>query len=70
MNKTYIVTLASNERASLHQMISAGKAAARKLLHARILLKADARPEGTGWTDEQISEALEVSLPIIGRVRQ
>ena len=42
-------------------MLSAGKAAARKLLHARILLKADASPAGPGWTDEHISEALEVS---------
>jgi hypothetical protein len=70
MNKKYIVTLTADERASLHQMISVGKAAARKLLHARILLKADASPEGPGWTDEHISEALEVSTTTIGRVRQ
>ncbi|GHO71434.1 hypothetical protein KSC_103260 [Ktedonobacter sp. SOSP1-52] len=70
MNKKYIVKLTGEERTGLLQMISAGKAAARKLLHARILLKADARPEGPGWTDEQISEALEVSTTTIGRVRQ
>jgi len=70
MNKKYIVTLTADERASLHQMISVGKAAARKLLHARILLKADASPEGPGWTDEQISEALEVSPATIQWVRQ
>ena len=70
MNKKYIVTLTTDERASLHQMISAGKAAARKLLHARMLLKADASPDGPDWTDEQISEALEVSTTTIGRVRQ
>lgn len=70
MNKKYIVTLTEAERADLHQIISAGKAAARKLLHARILLKADASPEEPHWTDEQISEALEVSLATIGRVRQ
>jgi transposase len=36
-------------------------------LHARILLKAD---ETVGWSDERISEALEVSLSTIGRVRE
>ena len=44
MNKKYIVTLVADERAYLHQTIAAGKGAARKLLHARILLKADASP--------------------------
>jgi len=70
VNKKYIVKLTEEERAALHQMLSAGKAAARKLLHARILLKADASPEGPGWTDEHISEALDVSTTTIGRVRQ
>jgi transposase len=49
------------------RLISRGKGAARKLLHARILLKAD---ETVGWSDERISEALEVSLSTIGRVRE
>jgi DDE superfamily endonuclease/Homeodomain-like domain len=70
VNKKYIVTLAAEERVDLQRMISAGKAAARKLLHARILLKADASPGGPAWTDGQISEALEVSITTIGRVRQ
>lgn len=70
MNKKYVVTLTAEERAGFHQMISEGKAAARKLLHVRILLKADASPEGPCWTDEQICEALEVSSATVGRVRQ
>lgn len=70
VNKKYIVTLTAEERVSLHQMIAAGKAAARKLLHARILLKADVSEGGPGWTDEHISETLEVSTTTIGRVRQ
>ena len=65
--KKYKVTLTEEERKSLEQIISRGKGAARKLLHARILLKAD---EAVGWTDETISEALEVSLSTIGRVRE
>jgi transposase len=65
--KTYRVTLTEEERKSLEQLISRGKGAARKLLHARILLKAD---ETVGWGDEKISEALEVSLSTVGRVRE
>ena len=65
--KKYRVTLTEEERKSLEQVISRGKGAARKLLHARILLKAD---ETVGWSDERISEALEVSLSTIGRVRE
>lgn len=65
--KKYRVTLTEEERLTLEQLISRGKGAARKLLHARILLKAD---ETVGWSDEKISEALEVSLSTIGRVRE
>jgi transposase len=65
--KKYRVTLTEEERKTLEQLISRGKGAARKLLHARILLKAD---ENVGWSDERISEALDVSLSTIGRVRE
>ena len=64
--KRYKVTLTEQEREELHQLISKGKGAARKLLHARILLKADSQ---IGWTDQQISEALEVSISSIEGVR-
>jgi hypothetical protein len=65
--KKYHVTLTEEERQTLEQLISRGKGAARKLLHARIVLKAD---ETVGWSDERISDALEVSLSTIGRVRE
>jgi transposase len=64
--KRYKVTLTDQEREELHQLISKGKGAARKLLHARIVLKADSQ---SGWTDQQISQALEVSISTIERVR-
>ena len=48
MKKKYIVTLTDEERQRLQEMLSRGKAAARKLMHARILLKADAPPGGPG----------------------
>lgn len=52
VNKQDIVKLTLHERADLRQMISGGKAAARKLLRARILLKADASPEGPEWSKQ------------------
>jgi transposase len=68
--KKYIVRLTQEQRQDLHRMVSTGEEAARKLLHARILLKADAGEQGPGWTDEQISEALEVSTSTLVRVRR
>lgn len=70
MRKKYRVTLTSEERASLEQMVRAGKAAARKLAHARILLKADEVEGGSGWSDAAIAEALDVGLATVARVRQ
>jgi hypothetical protein len=70
INKKYHVTLTADERTMLHDLLAAGKAAARTLTHARILLKADASVDGPGWTDEAIREALDVGLATIGRVRQ
>lgn len=68
--KKYIVKLAKEERADLSKLIAQGKASARKLTHARILLKADSSEEGPGWTDQAISEALEVGTATVERVRQ
>jgi len=69
MHKKYVVTLTAEERVHLQDLIRAGKASARKLTHARILLKADA-DAGPAWPDERIAEACEVSLATVGRVRQ
>ena len=66
----FLVTLTDEERCFLRKMVSSGKRAARKLLHGRILLQADASPEGMRSTDEAIAEALGVSLSTIHRVRQ
>jgi hypothetical protein len=70
MNKKYIVTLTLEERNSLLSLLSLGKGPTRRLTRARILLKADQGFHGPGWSDQQISEALEVSLPTIARVRE
>ena len=50
-------------------MIAAGKASARRLTHARVLLKADAAG-GPARPDARIAEATEVSVATVERVRQ
>jgi hypothetical protein len=65
----YRVTLTQDERTDLEQMVSSGKAAARKLTHARILLLAD-DSRGEEHADEQIVAALGTSLRTVSRVRE
>ena len=68
--KKYEVTLTPAERLRLHGLNAAGKGAAKKLAHARILLKADAAPDGPGWSDSRIADAVEVSPDTVARVRE
>ena len=68
--KKYKVTLTAEERNSLQSLIAAKRTAAKKVVHARILLKADAGPEGPAWTDACIAEALEVDVSTVERLRQ
>jgi hypothetical protein len=64
----YRVSLTAEERADLEQLVSSGKAAARKLTHARILLLADDSC-GNERPDEEIVTALGVSPRTVSRVR-
>jgi Homeodomain-like domain len=68
--KKYIVKLSAEERERLNALIQKGKAPARHVLKARILLKADASEAGDAWSDSQISEALDTSIDTIARTRQ
>ncbi len=70
MPKKYKITLTSEERRSLEQMVRAGKTPARTLTRARVLLKADCGEGREGWTDEQIVEALDVGRATVARLRQ
>ena len=70
MKKKYIVTLTDEERRLLRTLVSTGKGAARKLIHARILLKADSSEGGPSWGDAEIAERLEVGTATVERVRQ
>jgi transposase len=69
-NIKYIVRLNAAEREALEGLVNKGKVAAAKRKRAHILLKADAHAEGPAWTDEQIAEALDVSVATIHRTRQ
>ena len=60
MAKKYVVTLTPAERKGLLQLTQSGKAPARKIKRAHILLKADTAHADAGWTDEQISDAYAV----------
>jgi transposase len=68
--KIYAVTLTAAERSSLQALIAKGKVAARKRIHAHILLKADTGPQGDGWKDERIAEAFDVGRCTVERVRR
>ena len=70
MSTQYVVTLTEEERRQLVHLTTVGTSAARRLLRARILLKADAAEGGANWSDPVISEALDVSVPTIHRTRQ
>ncbi len=70
MKKKHPVIPSEAEREQLKSLIGAGTAPARKLTHARILLKADQSTEGPGWVDEQLADALETSQPTVSRVRK
>src|SRR6266513_5887349 len=68
--KKYVVKLSEDERNQLNEMIRKGKSSARRLMKARILLKADASEAGEGWSDSRIIKALETSASMIYRVRR
>jgi len=68
--KKYVVALSAEEREHLQTVIRSGKHPARKLLRARILLKADASKAGNAWTDDQIAKGLDTGLATVARVRQ
>ena len=68
--KKYVVTLNSEERFMLEGLVAKGKVSAHKQRQARILLKADAGPQGPSWTDERIAEALEINGATVERSRR
>jgi transposase len=70
MNKKYVVRLDDAERTQLEALVSRGRASARTLQRAWVLLKADVGPAGPGWPDIEIQQTFGVGLVTIYRVRQ
>lgn len=66
----YAVVLTDEQRAQLRTLVGRGVAPARRLTHARILLKADQGEGGAAWSDAAIAGALEVHPATVARVRQ
>ncbi len=70
VGKRYRVMLRAAEREALGGMLSRGKADARRLADARVLLQADASEGGAEWRDLRIAEAVRVSVGTLERVLQ
>lgn len=68
--KKYLIRLSPEERKTLKKLMTSGRGPARMFTRARILLKADQSDDGPGWPDERISEALEVTVQSVERIRK
>ena len=66
----YVVRLTEEQRDRCRQLLPAGHAPARSLMHAQVLLKADTSPGGPGWRDRQISEAFYVTTVTVATIRK
>jgi transposase len=64
--------LCGEDRGRLEGLIACGHAPARRLTHARILLKADEGEDALeqAWPDTKIADALEASRSTVARVRE
>ena len=67
MNTKYPVILNEEQRRYLEKLTSSGKAPARQMKRAQILLKSDMQ---TNWSYERIIEAFDVSAVTIAAVRR
>ena len=68
--KKYVVQLTDDERRQCRELVRCGEAPARSIMHAQVLLKAEASPTGPGWTDAAIPRAFGVSHVTVGSIRQ
>jgi transposase len=68
MGKKYIVRLTSEERERLNGLVSKGRASARKIGRARVLLTVDA--DGPNWTDQQAADAFGMRANTVADIRE
>jgi transposase len=67
---TYRVTLTKEERDQLTEMTRTGTHAARKIIHALILLNVDRGPHNESQTNEDICKVLKIGMRTIDRVKK
>ncbi len=70
MKKVFIVQLTDEDRLELKALLRKGKASARTLIRARILLKVNQGDKGEAWTDAEIAEALDVAPKTVFNIRR
>jgi len=70
MVKRYVVELTDEQRERCQGMVRSGTAHALSIMHAQVLLKADASSAGPGWTDSAIGEAFGVTTATVARIRK
>jgi hypothetical protein len=70
LTKKHRATLAPEELTELRRMVTAGRTAARKLNHSRILLKADEGGSGPALPDDAVADALKTAPAPIAHVRR
>ena len=67
---TYKVTLTKEERDQLTEMTRTGTHAARKIIHALILLNVDRGPHTESQINEDICKVLKIGMRTIDRVKK
>jgi transposase len=65
-----VVRLPPEEREQLLALVTTGRAAAVKLLHARLLRKADVGVDSRPWTAAEMADAWDTRASTVHRVRQ
>ena len=70
MKKVFVVRLTDEDRLELRALIRKAKAAARTVMRARILLKANQGDKGEARTDAEIAEALDVAPKTVFNIRR
>lgn len=68
--KKYRVSLTQEERDNLRKLTSQGRIAARKLVHAQVLLHADEASARGSLKDAEIAKAIHTSRLTVERVRK
>lgn len=66
----HVVRLDRAEREELEHILATPRAAAERVLRARVLLKADEGADGPAWSDTGIADAFEISVSKVRRLRQ